>query len=614
MNDIQRAFPTLNEMYRVADVLEVLGRIGCDTDRVNLARRQGEAQKVELGLRGNIEVCQRIRVVTEILAFNLNSTEQEEIGALRGLIEGVAYGDHEGYRFPSVRREDVPKTHALALGLLEAVRRGANVTGSAGDQAEMLRRLSVVERHKKRPFINFPDALALYVDLWGKQESESVVSSLLMALNISGKRGAETTPSPVDLKQSFLRAVQLHQAQGAILLTCVDGRDQLGQGRDHGSSPSAENLVIHVDPAWFADLVRRVVDVRLLEPAQQGVVIEALRESAPASSMLALSTQHERFFRAGEVSRDYLKFLWLRDMKLGPASTETSPLEMSEDDIDVMVSSLLDIRFMFRVKDERGGVIPDRYIVSSCLPDHAGCDVGPEKMLEIKVGGAIFSQKLEFIGVHHFPPGLVPRLLAWCGRGRGRIKACWKRGVCFAYQSHLVLVHEGWAPSGTSSMACHAMGSAHDETAAGTLIGVIQEIDLLIRDKVYGFPGMGLLCRGEIEKVPACSDGELEAMVGDLESALEDHMNVKIDELARKSEKIAGGEQRSCLIRQIAGIYWFFDPCQPIALSWIFSRRAILTSNGVLVFWQVVFKYMIWLEGAEGCPLVGRKKRTMSSC
>lgn len=88
-----------------------------------------------------------------------------------------------------------------------------------------------------------------------------------------------------------------------------------------------------MNPAWIADLVRRVVDVRLLDPAQQGSVLQALKHSAPVSSMLALSAQQERFFQAGEASRDYLKFLWLRDIKLGPASTQTPPLKMSEDDV-----------------------------------------------------------------------------------------------------------------------------------------------------------------------------------------------------------------------------------------------------------------------------------------
>lgn len=81
--------------------------------------------------------------------------------------------------------------------------------------------------------------------------------------------------------------------------------------------------------------------------------------------------------------------------------------------MDVMLDSLLDIRFMFRVKDEHGGEQLNLYTVASCLPDHAGYDVDPAKMLELDVGGAMFSQELELVGTRVMPPGLIPRLLAW---------------------------------------------------------------------------------------------------------------------------------------------------------------------------------------------------------
>lgn len=172
---------------------------------------------MEHGRQDNIhQDCNTIRVVEEVVAFNLSSTEQEGIDALRDLVERVAYDSHEGYRFPSVRRDDVPKIHALAVATLEAVRRGAHLAGSSGGQAEVLRRLSQGDRRKARPFIKFSDALALFVDLWDKQESTSVFSSVLMALGFSGRRGATDTPALVELEQTLLRDVQLHQARDAM--------------------------------------------------------------------------------------------------------------------------------------------------------------------------------------------------------------------------------------------------------------------------------------------------------------------------------------------------------------------------------------------------------------
>ncbi|CAM9288692.1 unnamed protein product [Ectocarpus sp. 8 AP-2014] len=391
------------------DVRDVTERIGRDCHKLNESRRRGH----EDGWQDNSHHdCRPIRVVDETVAFNLCSSQQEDIDALRALVERVAYGVHEGYRFPSVRRNDVPKTHALAVATLEAVRRGVDVAGSAGDQKEVLRRLSQGDPRKGMPFIKFSDAVALYIDLWDIQDKQesllSVLPSVLMALSFTRTRGAKATPTRAELEQAFLRAVQLHQDRGAIVLTGVDAGGQGGHGRDAGAGAPAANIVIHVNPAWIAVLVRRVVDIRLLDPAQQGSVLEALKGSTPESSVLALATQQHRFFQAGEASRDYLKFLWLRDMKLGPASTQTPPLKMSEDDVDVMIDSLLDMRFMFRVKDEHRGEKLDLYTVASCLPDHAGYDVDPAKMLELDVGGAIFSQELEVLGTHVVPPGLIP--------------------------------------------------------------------------------------------------------------------------------------------------------------------------------------------------------------
>ncbi|CAM9310751.1 unnamed protein product [Laminaria digitata] len=264
-------------------------------------------------------------------------------------------------------------------------------------------------------------------------------------------------------------------------------------------------------------------------------------KSQPPASVEELSKQHGRFFLAGEVSRVYMKFLWNdRDLELGQASPSPAapPFEMSEEAMTIMVESLLDVRFMFRVRDTE-----DRYIVASCLPDHFGCAVDPKKLLELDVGGAIFSRQLELTGAHSVPPGLIPRLLAWCGKGDARITACWKRGVCFAFKrKHLVLLYEH-GEAGRSVIQCHAKGCAHDEKAGGTLEDVVTELGGLLRDAKYGFPGVGLYY-GEVKKQKASSAGELEDLLTRFAGELKDHMNVNFEELARKSDVIAGGVER----------------------------------------------------------------------
>lgn len=112
----------------LADVRDVMEWIGRDCHMLNESRRKDQGRRVEDGWQGNSHHdCRPIRVVDETVTLNLCSSQQEETDALRGLVERVAYGIHEGYRFPSVRRNDVPKTHALAVATLEAVHRGVDV-------------------------------------------------------------------------------------------------------------------------------------------------------------------------------------------------------------------------------------------------------------------------------------------------------------------------------------------------------------------------------------------------------------------------------------------------------------------------------------------------------
>lgn len=455
----------------------------------------------------------RVVVVRELLALNLKPSGGISTAELREHVERVAYGVHDGYSFPSVNMV-VPEPHLLAVATLEAVRRGATLRGSGGDPAEVARRLNPdTKLGGGHPFVLFPEALSRFLEVAGEKSM----------FGWDASEGARV----------FLTGIKLHEVQGAILLTRTDGGGQ----KEDMEPASEEHLVIHVNPAWFADLIRRIVDVRLLDPVQQDKVADLIERQPPAA-VGDLSKQHGRFFLAGELNRRYMRFLWNdRDLELGPASPSPAalPLEMSEEDITTMVESLLDVRFMFRVRNKE-----DHYIVPSCLPDHVGCDVDPKKLMDLKEGGALFSRQLKLVGAHSVPPGLIPRLLAWCGQGDARITACWKRGVCFAFNSeHLVLLHEH-REAGRSVIACHAMGSAHDEKAGGTLRTVVDQLCGLVGDAKYGFPGVGLYFDGEPKKESASSAGELEGLLTRFTGELKDHMNVKFEELGRKLDDIAG--------------------------------------------------------------------------
>lgn len=515
----------------------------CQSAEARLTRdveRAGEAR--EAGFEWNHDIHVRpLRIVVEdnVLALGLTSAG-DEIAPLRELVKRISYSGYDGYTFPSVRSK-VPKTHMYAAATLESIRRGADLRGSCGEPVEMARRLSQGDPGRRRPFVKFRAALSLFVDIAAEQNLFSAVADMFQEF--------------AEKESAFSRAVRLYEAQGAILLTRVDGgvgRNQHGSGVDGGSF--AAGLVVHVDPAWFADLVRRIVDVRLLEPLQQEIIIKGLKDFAPVGSMLALSTQHRRFIQAGEVSKNYLQFLWLRDMDLGPASIKAPPLKMTQEDISAMVDSLLDVRFMFRVRDDKGhGVVPDRYVVASCLPDYVGGNLDLASMLELGVGSAIFSKVLEVHGAHAMPPGLVPRLLARCGRGEGRIKACWKQGCCFAFKRHLVLLYERQGAAGTVFIECCAKGSAHDDSAETALSEVVRELGRLFADARYGFPGIDLFEASKDRRSTICSEDGLEKLLTHLEERLADHMNVKFDDLARKSGNIAGED------RIIEASYWLLS-------------------------------------------------------
>ncbi|CAB1119512.1 unnamed protein product [Ectocarpus sp. CCAP 1310/34] len=447
------------------DVDDIMTRMRyeCDSAKDRAEAELGEGHTTDL--KGNPRY-QPLRVVLEedLLALNLASSDWQDIDLLQHRLEYLAYNG------------------------------GADLRGSGSTREAVAQRLREGNPKKRRSFVRFSEAVSLFA---AQQEG-----SMLSWLSNSFLRDNEP-------RRIFLAAVKSHEAHGAIHLTGVDGGG--GSQEQHntgiGAAASAADLIIHVNPSRFADLVRRVVDVRLVAPRQQAKVEEAM-EACPLvrSSLLTLTDQHKRFIKTGEVSKDYLKFLWLRDMDLREASQEAPPLEMSEADVEVMVSSLLDVRFMYRVRDGQHAFVPDRYVVASCLPNKAGPDVDPGKILELKTGNAIYSQKLKLVRVHAVPPGLVPRLLS----------------------CHLVLLYEVRATDGTSWIECHARGNVFDESARTALKDIGDQVDELISDHKNRFPGLGLVRSGESEETVVYSDSDHKALLERIVDVQRDQMNVKL--------------------------------------------------------------------------------------
>ena len=86
---------------------------------------------------------------------------------------------------------------------------------------------------------------------------------------------------------------------------------------------------------------------------------------------------------------------------------------------------------------------------------------------------------------------------------------------------------------------CCAKGDANTEKAEGILEDVANEVDSLICDPRYGFPGIELYRETHIEKKNVGQGTDLEKLRLELRKDLEDHMNLRIDELEKLSERIA---------------------------------------------------------------------------
>ncbi|CAN0296542.1 unnamed protein product [Ascophyllum nodosum] len=364
-------------------------------------------EELEAGRQSTLDYRsdQVVRVVNSHNVFLLDckSSREDEINRLRLFIEKVAYS--RNYSFPSVESR-IPTPWVYAFLTLEAIRRGADLRRISGEISVVLDRIEHGDPKIAKYYVFFDDALVLFKDLWKAMCIEDTRSTLF-------ERADEV----------FYNAIELREAQGRILVTNRDG----SMDETCGGQVSRSQLVLHVDLVRFADVVRRIVDIRLVDSASKPKVKDALERFAHKTriSHEELLDQQERFERAGEVSKDYLKFLWLhREMDLGQATKEAPLLEMTEEDVQAMVGSLVDLRIMFPVRKDSGYVLPDRYVVDFCLPDYVGCKVTPEWILELTIGSAMFSLVLKIRGSRNMPPGLIPRLLAWCGRGERRITAC----------------------------------------------------------------------------------------------------------------------------------------------------------------------------------------------
>ncbi|CAN0349439.1 unnamed protein product, partial [Ascophyllum nodosum] len=186
---------------------------------------------------------QVVRVVNghDVFLLDCKSSGEDEIDRLRLFIATVAYSSD--YPFPSVESQ-IPTPWVYAFLTLEAIRRGADLRGISGEMSVVLDRIEHGDPKIAKHYVFFDDALVLFEDLWKAMGIESTRST-------QSERADEV----------FSNAIELNEAQGWILLTNRDG----SMDEKCGGQVSRSQLVLHVDPVRFADVVRRIVDIRLVD-------------------------------------------------------------------------------------------------------------------------------------------------------------------------------------------------------------------------------------------------------------------------------------------------------------------------------------------------------------
>lgn len=209
-------------------------------------------------------------------------------------------------------------------------------------------------------------------------------------------------------------------------------------------------------------------------------------------SRCALSPALDRsFIRQGRLNREYLRFLWLH-RELEDNDDYQPGVQLDDDSFESMLRTMIKYLFIYPAHGESSNV-EEVYIVPARLPEY-----GNEAVLEesIGLGQVVVGKTAAFFRRTHVPTGIIGRFLAFSASKIVSSGACWQHGAHVEWkqgsQVHDVLLCETTVGEDEVFPALSMCVKGHDADAKGVLLEVKSELDSLLQDSVFGYPGLAL--------------------------------------------------------------------------------------------------------------------------
>ncbi|CAN0164740.1 unnamed protein product [Scytosiphon promiscuus] len=276
-----------------------------------------------------------------------------------------------------------------------------------------------------------------------------------------------------DLGKVLLRAMQHRKAEGGVMLSQADA-----------SAPLATDL-LHVDPSWLMELMRRLTDHNIVldDEEKQRIIMRQLETYAEKQHVEfgPLRHIHRVYCKSGRLNREYLRFLWMfREIEPpGPA------VDLNESNFESIISTMVRLLVMYRARGEADLVVPAR------LPEYGHQGVpDPDNIVEIVV-----VMTCSFGQLFH-PPGIVGRFLAWLTQV-DEYGECWQHGAFVSYKSHKVCFFESedleLQEDPGSKFAGLTLGVQGLRNEAGPILEELKaSLKQLVSDSAHGYPGLAM--------------------------------------------------------------------------------------------------------------------------
>ncbi|CAM9909050.1 unnamed protein product [Ectocarpus sp. 12 AP-2014] len=338
----------------------------------------------------------------------------------------------------------------------------------------------------------------------------------------------------------LLRAMQHREAEGGALLSLADP-----------SAPVAADM-LHLDPSWLIELVRRLVDHNLMDEKKQGTVEQGLRKYARQHRLHAgpLFDMHGVYCKSGRLNEAYLRFLWMHRKTEAPGTE----VKLTDPEFQTIVSTMIRLFVMYTARGADDLVVPAR------LPEY-----GDQRMLAPDtISDIVMTMQCSFGHVYP-PPGIVGRFLAWSAQQVAAYEKCWQHGAFFSYKYQYarydVFLYESCFEEphddGTVSvLAGLTLGIQGPPPRAADILAELKEsLENLVSDSAFGYPGLaGLMYFRPAKKSKSCQLLGLRAVVDNLDNAA-DRVEVaagRAEVAAGRSEVAAGSLEETA--RKLGGI------------------------------------------------------------